>query len=244
MKLQELFLVETTEEDRALISLSTALYPLLMKYADTEEKLVKVGKIGDLVNTPLSALDNVSIELQQNDDFMRRSVDDDDDALADLSDAVRVAFWDPNEDVFVINLKHIKKPVIRRTITHELRHALDDMKSEYMASASDKYMTAKKKVHQRDQVNSYLAKPGEINARFTQTMHLIVLKLEKLFNITQDVPAIRKEMMYYLELVFQTNHISTLFPEREKSKDYKRLMKRAVDFIDKEIKYRSSQLSQ
>jgi len=32
--------------------------------------------------------------------------------------------------------------------------------------------------------------------------------------------------------------ISELFPEKDQSKDYKRLIKRGVDFIDKEIAFR------
>jgi hypothetical protein len=40
-----------------------------------------------------------------------------------------------------------------------------------------------------------------------------------------------------LKRLLSAYDISTLFPEREKSKDYKRLIKRAVDFIQKEISY-------
>lgn len=235
MRLQELFLVETTEEDRALISLSAALYPIIMQHSSTEE-YVNVGKIGDLVDTPLSILNDVNIELELPDDFMSRS-EDEDDLGRDLSEVVRIAFWDPSTESVVLNLKYITRPTIRRTLTHELRHALDDVKSDYKASVSDKYMTAKKKSHRDSPETAYHAKPGEINARYAQTMHLVVLKLEKLFQKSNDAEKIRAEIMDYLSLVFESNRISYLFPEKEKSKDYKRLMKRAVDFIEKEISH-------
>lgn len=239
MRLQELFLIESTEEDRALISLSAALYPIIMQNSSAEE-YVNMGKIGDLVDTPLSALNDVHIELEMPDDFMKRS-EDEDDSGKDLSEVVRIAFWDPSTESVVLNLKYISRPTIRRTLTHELRHALDDVKSDYKASSSDRYMTAKKKSHRASPDTAYLAKPGEINARYTQTMHLIVLKLEKLFQKFDDVDKIRSEIMDYLSMVFETNQISHLFPEKEKSRDYKRLIKRAVDFIEKEIKYNESQ---
>jgi hypothetical protein len=43
-----------------------------------------------------------------------------------------------------------------------------------------------------------------------------------------------------LKRLFIQHHIADLFPEKSASKDYKRLVKRAVDFIQKEVNYVAS----
>ena len=58
MRLQELF--ETTEEDRALISLSSAIYARLQQYinidqdyTDEDDEVVAIGRMGDIFDTPI-----------------------------------------------------------------------------------------------------------------------------------------------------------------------------------------------
>jgi hypothetical protein len=43
--------------------------------------------------------------------------------------------------------------------------------------------------------------------------------------------------MKVLKRLFIMHNITSLFPEKTASSDYKRLVKRAVDFIQKEISY-------
>lgn len=234
MKLCELTLNETADEDRALISLSSALYPLLMAHRSTTKPHVILGTIGDLVDTPLEILNGVTIELMSNDLIFKR-LDD-----TPNEDSVALALWDPDTRSVVVNLKHLAKPIVRKTITHELRHALDDYKSGFAASDSDSYFTARKKEHRNspDARISYLAAPGEINARYVQMMHLIVLRINRLVKEGMGVEQLRPAILDYLKLLLETNHLSTLFPEKEKSRDYKRIIKRSIEFIDKEIEYR------
>jgi hypothetical protein len=57
----------------------------------------------------------------------------------------------------------------------------------------------------------------------------------------QDQEKIDKRSIFdKLKHQLEINRISNLFPEKEKSKDYKRLMKRAVDFLEREIKYQEN----
>ena len=77
MRLQELFLVETTEEDRAIISLAAVVYRHVIKYADyidpESTEPLDIGKIGDFADTPLDGFEDIKIELQQGDALGKRT---------------------------------------------------------------------------------------------------------------------------------------------------------------------------
>src|SRR5690606_24886705 len=104
MRLQELFLVETTEEDRALISLSSSVYSYIKKYAGKRLKdgeIVDVGTIGQLFNTPINILDPVRIQLWSHNDILKKfprqasSADIEDPELEGEDDRNILGFWDP-----------------------------------------------------------------------------------------------------------------------------------------------------
>ena len=126
-------------------------------------------------------------------------------------------------------------------MAHELRHALDDYKSEKKASVSNSYSTPKKKEYRKEYNDpyygniSYLAEPAEINARFLQVLDQLTTTIRQSVKLypNDPKPAIMKEFKNILAYY----HISDLFPEKELSKDYKRLMKRAMDYIEKELAY-------
>jgi hypothetical protein len=155
--------------------------------------------------------------------------------------------WDPNTDTIWINserLSDLRLKVIR-LISHELRHALDDMKSDYRASESDRYDTPKNPAYRNIKKDpyygnlSYLAKPSEINARFVEVLTLLSRTIARDF-IQTGTRGLRDKAISDLYRFLETKKILNLFPEKEKSADYKRLLKRAVDFIDKEIAYLGS----
>ena len=242
MRLQELFLVETTEEDRAIISLSSAIYNHARKYIDyidpNNDEPVEIGTIGDIVDTPLEYANNIKIELQSSEGIKDRlekggsTVD---------RDKTTLGVWD--NGTIVLNADHLSNERIKSTIGHELRHALDDFKSGGITGYENRYNVPKKKEHRKkDEYGPnypYLAKPSEINARFNQ----VLTALTDVIADQSDLPS--DQLFDYaikrLKLSFRHHKIAMLFPEKEQSKDYKQLVKRAVDFIQKEIKHVKSE---
>lgn len=242
MRLRELYLIETTEEDRALISLSSSLYDYIQKYNPGETK--NLGKIGDFLNTPLEGLNDVSIELVPQDELFRLIHGDDAEA-AYPAQGNPMGCWFPGEKTIRLNSDKINAKGMKSVISHELRHVLDDMKSDYGASKSSRYFTAKDKSLRPGSGDpytdhmSYLAQPAEINARFVQVLNIMVKVIEV---AVKKLPEEKRNayIMKKLGEYMQHFHISELFPEKEKSKDYKRLMKRAADFIQKELAHAES----
>ena len=240
MRLQELF--ETTEEDRALISLSSAIYGKLQSYIShhTDEKIVNIGKIGDMFNTPIETLDNVSIEIQGGESFLERAEDKPIKDIVKDSKAKVFAFWEAETDTIVLNVEYLSEPRMRTTITHELRHALDEYKSgSFPASPRNpdpaninKYFTPKKKEHKKNT----LASPAEINARFVEILDVLSTSIIPR-SLKLPTNEIRPKVMNDLKHLFVKYDIAKFFPEETKSNDYKRLIKRAVDFIDKELSH-------
>lgn len=251
MKLVELFLNETTEEDRALISLADSIYKHLQKYADQSTDfdneddedlgLVRVGKIGNLFDTPLQGFDNIKIEIQSDIGLLeringKRSLEGK-KPVFDAPDGV----WFAASNTIVLNADYLSSIHMKTIITHELRHALDDIKSEYRVSNSQKYSTPKKKSFRKVTNDPhmgdlpYLAQPAEINARFAQVLDDLIGKVKRVAHLpTKDA---RDKLHNQIKYGFDKHNISHLFPEKEKSRDYKRLMKRAADFIDKELQH-------
>jgi hypothetical protein len=244
MRLQELFLVETTEEDRALISLSSAIYNKVSPYTytdidydDEDQQLVTLGKIGDLFDTPITVLDDVRIEIQGGEPFIKRVDDIPSTESIRLSSGRAMAFWDDTTKAIVLNADYIDSYRMRTTITHELRHALDEIKSDSFGSGEAKnYFLPKKKEH-RDGINQYKAQPAEINARFVEILDLLANRI--IPRASELNPNnIKEKVLHDFNHLLLKYDIADLFPEKSQSKDYKRLIKRAVDFIDKELEHR------
>ena len=252
MRLQELF--ETTEEDRALISLSSAIYNRLQSYTDSHSNSIHVGKIQDMFDTPIIALNNISIDIQAGDTFLRRLHDiPPSDVVSDKNKDTAVAFWDEDTDTVVINRDYLATNRIKTTITHELRHALDSVKSNKFPGDANRYFTPKKKEHRAHyytadgsidkndarNLTPYRAQPAEINARFTEVLHALS-DFVKLRKTTVAPHLLHPQLVQDFKALLNKFHIAYLFPEKAQSKDYKRLIKRGMDFIDKEISYLDS----
>lgn len=251
MRLVELFIIETTEEDRAIISLSTAIYKYIQKYAeeeheydnpdDEEAEIIRVGKIGQIFDTPLELLRDVNIQLMPDEAIARRAAKErkDPDVIRDPTTNQIMGIW-YNDKTMVLNSDYIQSNEIKSIISHELRHALDDFKSDFKANNSNRYSTPKNKSFRKAISDpylgnmKYLAEPAEINARFVEVLHNMVPVIRRAMNLTDQARA-RPYIMNQLKAELEKNRISELFPEKEKSSDYKRLMKRAMDFIEKEI---------
>jgi hypothetical protein len=238
MRLQELF--ETTEEDRALVSLSSAIYAKLQNYfvtepdyTDEEQEIVSLGKIGDLFDTPIEVLNNVGLELQGGEPFIERSKE----SNGKKYEGIVLAMWDESIKTIVLNLDYLDADRIRTTITHELRHALDEYKSGFFPGNAKGYFTPRKKEHRKEDPYStaqYRAQPAEINARFTEVLDVLSTSIIPRA-LKQSPDQARPKIMHDLNHLLLKYEIADLFPERTQSSDYKRLIKRAVDFVDKEI---------
>jgi hypothetical protein len=259
---------ETTEEDRAILSLAAAIYSKLKEYEDVEpdisyspdddyfdpdadfddeakpdDELITVGTIGSLFNTPLEILNPVTIELQSNygiNERMRKEKGA--DVTKEPSTGVILGLWYPHNSTMVFNKDYLGSNSLKSTVSHELRHALDDYKSEFKANSSNKYTTAKNKSYRKVTKDphmgnlAYLAEPAEINARFIQVLHDMVSVIDRAIKL--DPSKIEPLLSKYLKQSMANHRISDLFPDKDNSKDYKRLMKRAADFIQKELKHK------
>ena len=233
MRLQELF--ETTEEDRALISLSSAIYNTI------RTKDGDLGTIGELYNTSIPALSKVKIAVESGDQFAEH-VKDPNDPM-DYSGLEVYAFWDEDTHSIVFNKDLINTERMKTTVTHELRHALDELKSNSYPGGATRYFTPKKKEHRKDDPYSttqYRARPAEINARFTEILHKLSDLVPKRYAAVEP-HLLRRQLMHDFNNLLVKYEIADLFPEKTQSKDYKRLVKRAYDFIQKEMSHIESQ---
>ncbi len=257
MRLQELF--ETTEEDRGLISLASAIADYLKtvevdseenapEYSDDEydsdfddergerDEPIILGKIGDLFDTPFEVLNKVTLELQSGHGLKVR-----DGRVNDgPNGSVIKGMWDGNNGTLVLNKDYIGTKSIKSTIAHELRHGLDDYKSGGEAfKTGGRYVTPKKKEHRKPTNDpyfgnvAYLAEPAEINARFVQVLNDLVPIIQRSVKLPGNNG--KASIESGLKKAFEDNRIADLFPEKAKSKDYQRLVKRAYDFINKEL---------
>lgn len=244
MRLQEIFLIETTEEDRAIVSLASSISDYLRKYEDSEDtEVIKVGTIGDLFDTPLTILDPIKIELDTHNGIMERMKKERPDEVAKENSEV-IGIWYMHSKTVVFDKDYIDTYALKSIISHELRHALDDFKSGFKASTSKKYATPKDKANRKVTDDpyfgnvAYLAEPAEINARFLEVMNQMVTQIRIIFKMSPEKigPAIMQTFRQALEHY----QIADLFPQKEKSKDYKQLIKRGMDFIQKEIQHQES----
>lgn len=258
MRLQELF--ETTEEDRALISLSSSIYEYIQRYADedpdededeydpdfdhipTDMKSIHVGTIGRIFDTPIDHVGQITIEMQSSDgiqDRLNREEADDSDITRGPRGEI-LGLWYGHNSTIVLNKDYLGSNALKSVITHELRHALDDFKSNYEANKDGgRYSTPKNKSYRKVTNDPhmgnlrYLAEPAEINARFVQVLHNLVPVISRAAKLPSDQG--RNLIMSSFKKAMSHHNIEHLFPEKEKSRDYKRLIKRGMDFIQKEL---------
>lgn len=241
MRLQELF--ETSEEDRELISLSSAVYDKVKPYIDSDiNELVRIGKIGDIMDTHLPEVNNISIELEGGDAFMQRAIDPGEDPAV-YEGKELLAFYEEDTRTVVLNSDFLGRQRMKTSITHELRHALDEIKSGSYPGNAKRYFTPKKKEHRKDDPYStaqYRAQPAEINARFVEVLDILSKRIPKWYAAI-DGKDIKKQLSTDFKNLLNKYEIADLFPEKTQSRDYKRLVKRAYDFMQKEIDHIESQ---
>lgn len=244
MKINDI-ICETTEEDRALVSLSTAIFGKLQQFVnvydfdDDINEIINVGKIGKLFSQPISVLDDIEIEIQSDEQIWIRAGNQ----LNTKGTRYVKGIWVPDNNAIVFNEEYISDNIMKSTVMHELRHALDDKKSNMQAGDSKKYFPAANK-NKFDQTadsspthDEYLAQPGEINSRFTEVLYNIVQNMGRMKG-TPDI--IRANSLKALNKYMDAFQIPSMFKHGKNSTSYKRLMNRAVDMINKELAHITS----
>lgn len=235
MRLQELF--ETTEEDRALISLSSSIYDKIINRLNRQPGNIQLGTIGDNFVTPMPALNDISISVLDSEDFEKESFDP-----ADHTDSTGdkvFGFWDEDSKAIVLNRTLIGRHRMKTVISHELRHALDSIKSDNFKGGGYSYFTPRKKEHRKDDPYStmqYRARPAEINARFVEILDILSKRMPKWIDRLEP-HEVKKQLSKDFKNLLVKFNIADIFPEKTKSSDYKRLVKRAYDFMQKELEY-------
>ena len=272
MKLLELFLTETTEEERAILSLSSAISNHIKKYKDIEpeqhnyddydsdydddldihgdeDQPQDIGTIGQLFDTPLDILNPVRLELQSDYGIrqrIKREDESDKQILKPGSDDI-LGLWYSDSKTIVLNKDYLGSESLKSAVSHELRHALDDFKSDFRANKPNtKYTKSKikaiRKLSDKDDPHGLkiLSEPAEINARFSQVLHAmtpIIARSAKLAPADAD-RLIKNQLNNELDRYL----IADFFPHKQNSKEYKRFIKRAMDFVQKEKKYQEDLL--
>lgn len=249
MKLLEL-LMETPQEDKILIQLAKIINSSVPAPNGRSKKPVKVGSLKQFVDKlPVDArgvignrLNNIQLELHDNKDIHNHvmsgetnGVKYDDEKVGSLQ-----GYWQPGDEVgtatphgtIVLNKDNIGSQTSTSITAHELRHALDDSKSKMKTADSYGYNTPKKKEHQ-DGAETYLAQPAEINARFVQVLESMTRAIPIVYKLPPE--KIKPRLKRALDEALVNRQIAELFPEKEKSRDYKQLVKRAMKFLEQEM---------
>lgn len=226
MKIYEL-LIESVDEDRAILSLASSIYSYIQRYSNSNEDTIDIGKISDIFDTPLEILNDVKISLMNDNDIK--------DIVGQKS---AVGLWKGNTDDIILNKDYLTSHTLKSAIAHELRHALDDYKSNFNANRKDSRYT---KPVDKKFVNTdldYYAEPAEINARFLQILHYMIPVIKRASKLTSEQQD--NLIKNSLNKAFDFYKMNEIFPEKYKSKYYRRLFNRSLDFIEKELEYLKS----
>ena len=88
-----------------------------------------------------------------------------------------------------------------------------------------------------------MAQPAEINARFIEAIDTLVNLIPKRYR-TLPASEIKSKLKTDLLSLLNKHNIAEFFPTKDKSPDYKRLVKRGMSMLEKEMQYHEQQLSQ
>lgn len=223
MRIQELIL-ETTEEDRGISKLAAQLRKRVIAFVDAKPRGGIIGKLAEFVKgTTLESMAGVTLQVLPNSMLHKAFGDPEiDPKLGRIH-----GFWDPNRDRIVLNLRHVRALSLSKTIAHELRHALDDIKSDYRASDPDN--------RYGKHPEGSLFQPDEINARYAESMHIAILKIGKLAREGWTRAELMAELPEIIKFAFKANLITHVMPERYSDRAYRHLASRAYRLLSAEV---------
>lgn len=243
-------LLETTEEDRAIVSMAKSIHRYLKDNwsnfePETDDPEV-VGSIGQLFDIPFDGKikkDFNSILIQLQSDYgirERRKTETGARVTQSPNKENIIGLWYYDRKLIVLNLDYLGTKKLTSVITHELRHALDTFKSE---GRSDIFGTSYNRplTTTGNEYQDYRSQPTEINARFSQVLEYMVRNIPEVIKQSPENYKKLIEKMFFSAL--DHYNIADLFPEKHQSRAYKRLIKRGMDFIQKETEYVHSQIN-
>lgn len=130
------------------------------------------------------------------------------------------AAYDPDTKTVIV--PRIDKDLTSELV-HELRHALDDVKS------SGRFLQGKKtstpRSTNKDPRSAYLSLPLEINARFSQAIHSIIKDLK-------GTNPSKKDIIDAIRIEFFVQNITPFFPNKMNDPAYRRLFSRALSYLE------------
>jgi hypothetical protein len=244
MRLQELF--ETTEDDRYISGLATKISSYLSsEYSDMSPEDIPsdVGTVGKIAGVDDALLSDVNIKLVPDEVLKKRARDEaakQGEKIDPYKQKSTLGTWHAYTHGIELNTDFLGSNSIKSTIAHELRHALDDIKSGNWAnSEGNRYTTPKKKEHRvakdADDKTPYLAEPAEINARFMEVQHALADYIPRIYKRFKP-EEIKQKVIQYIKRLLEEYKIAYLFPEKTESRDYKQLIKRIMAFASEEMK--------
>lgn len=242
MKIQDLIVLETAAHDRAILSLSVAISSYIQRrYGDeTGRPSIILGKIGDLFDTPLTAMNDITVSIENSQDIedtYKEHHPRPEDIVED--DGVYYGLWIPTINTIVLNSDYIATNKFKTVVSHELRHALDDYLSDYRASSSKRYDRPKNPRHRKADpyypTVPYLAKPGEINARYLEALHRLNPKIHRA--VKRSDPNLFNNVIDEFKQALKSEEIADLFPMGVSDPNYRRIFLRGIDYIKNEIQY-------
>lgn len=130
------------------------------------------------------------------------------------------AAYDPSTKTIIV--PRIAKDLTSELV-HELRHALDDVKSSGRFLQGRKTNTPISK--NDDPRSAYLSLPLEINARFSQAIHSIIKDLK-------GTNPTRKDIVDAIRVEFFVQSITPFFPKKMQDPAYRRLFSRALNYLE------------
>lgn len=239
------YLIETAGEDRSLVMISKIISEYLedkksyfrskIKKSIYDNKYTSIGSIEKLIyRVSPSNSSNILSNLPDNFGSVKLSLKE----LKD-TDGSYEGQWAPDYNTIYLHTDYIiSNPVdtykLRTYLMHELRHALDDHKKK---GEPNKYVNARASnvdsIDKSEDFIKYQNSPSEINARYGQAIASIDSQLDSAF---WKEGVYDSKSIYALVLSkFKKYHIAYLFPEKTESKEYKRLVRRAVDYIQQRL---------
>ncbi len=240
------YLIETAGEDRSLVMISKIISEYLedkksyfrskIKKSIYDTKFTSIGTIEKLINRTASIdAENILGNLPKNFGSIKLVMKELKDA-----DGPYEGLWEERYNTIYLNtiplqLTPVDTYKIRTYMMHELRHALDSYKTK---GTPDKYNNARdvpaQLSDQQEWFVRYQNSPSEINARYGQAIASIDSQLDRAF---WKEGVYDSKSIYALVLAkFKKYQIAYLFPEKTESKEFKRLVSRAVDYIQQRLK--------
>lgn len=232
------YLVETVIEEKSIIKISN----IISNYLNSNEKRITreiykdknkwtwvgrkdIGKIKDILRKTISVSEinnllNIFSEKFFNIKILVKDKIDNDDTIGE---------WNSDYNLITLKLSLLtQRDELRSFLVHELRHALDTFKGA--SNPESLYWSPRNKTNiTNDEHELYQNSRSEINARFSQALDSINKQLNSPF--WEEGVYNTKSIQSLVNAKFKSYDIAYLFPEKTESKEYKRLVKRAVEYI-------------